>query len=137
VKLTRDVRVAALLEDAWAALAEPPAGGWVRATLDDLDDDEHVAGFHVEAGERDGYGTAVGTITSRLRGEGERTWLSLEADLAVSGTEQAMGDAVLENFVRGLERRLPSEPVGGRRRLAVAGGAVLVALLILWRLARR
>jgi carbon monoxide dehydrogenase subunit G len=136
VRFTRELQVQAPLEDAWAAVAEPPAGGWVRATLDDLDDDEHVAGFHVEARERDGYGTAVGTITSRLRGEGQRTRLSLEADLAVSGTERAMGDAVLEDFARGLEQRLPSEPAGGRR-LAVAGGAVLVALLIIWRLARR
>lgn len=137
MRLTRELQVPAPLEHTWAAVAEPPPGGWVRATLDDLDDDEHVAGFHVEACERDGYGTAVGTITSRLRGEGERTCLSLEADLAVSGAERAMGDAVLEDFVRGLERRLPSEPVGGRRRPALAGGAVLVALFVIWRLARR
>lgn len=149
MRVTRELRLAAPLDHTWAALAAAPRSGWTTggatdgseglAVLDDLDDDEHVAGFHVEARERGGHATALGTITSRLESEGDRTRVSLEADLAISGgADQPMAEAVLEDFARGLEGRLPAaEPVGRRRRLAVAGTALLLALFVVWRMTRR
>ena len=146
MKLTRELNVAAPLEDVWAEVAGSPRSGWITggtaggyngsAVLDDLDDDEHVAGFHVEARERDGYGTAVGTITTTLKPEDDRTRVGVEANLAVTGGGAQVAEAALDHVARALEERLPGAERAGRRVLAVAGGALLIALFLIWRRAR-
>jgi carbon monoxide dehydrogenase subunit G len=93
------------------------------ARLDDVDEDDRVASFHVQARERRGQGTAAATITSRLAAEDGATRVRVETDLHVTGRQAQLGSGlmqevaanVLDRFAAGLEQEL-----SGRRHAAVA-----------------
>jgi uncharacterized protein len=106
------------------------------AMLQDVDDDERVAGFRVEARERRGQGTAAATITSRLVAEDGRTRVRVETDLAVTGRQAQLGRGIMEDvaggvlarFAERLERELagaPAEAAGPAEDALDLGGAVL------------
>ena len=81
------------------------------ARLEDVDEDEHVASFHVEGRERRGHGGATATITNRLVPAEGGTRLVVETDLSVTGRAAQFGrdlmedvaGNLLEQFARGLE----------------------------------
>ena len=50
------------------------------ARLEDVDEDEHIASFHVEGRERRGHGGAAATITNRLLPEADGTRLVVRRD---------------------------------------------------------
>jgi carbon monoxide dehydrogenase subunit G len=87
------------------------------ARLDDVDEDDRVASFHVQARERRGQGTAAATITSRLAAEDGATRVRVETDLQVTGRQAQLGSGlmqdvaanVLDRFAAGLERELSGE----------------------------
>src|ERR671923_2399275 len=55
------------------------------ARLEEVDEDEHVASFHVEGRERRGHGGAAATITNRLVPGSGGTRLVVETDLSITG----------------------------------------------------
>ena len=81
------------------------------ARLQDVDEDEHVASFHIEGRERRGHGGATATIVNRLLPEDGGTRLVVETDLAVTGRAAQLGRGLMEDvagnllarFARGLE----------------------------------
>jgi carbon monoxide dehydrogenase subunit G len=87
------------------------------ARLDDVDEDDRVASFRVQARERRGQGTAAATITSRLAAEDGATRVRVETDLQVTGRQAQLGSGlmqdvaanVLDRFAAGLERELSGE----------------------------
>ena len=97
------------------------------ARLEDVDEDEHVASFHVEGRERRGHGGAAATITNRLTPEEGGTRLVVETDLSVTGRAAQFGRDLmedvaanlLEQFARGLEAA-----VAGREEAAVPDAAL-------------
>jgi uncharacterized protein len=109
------------------------------AMLQDVDEDERVASFRVEARERRGQGTAAATITSRLAEENGRTRVSVETELEVTGRQAQLGrgimedvaEQVLKRFAERLETELAGGPADQQRAAAAAdealdlGGAVL------------
>jgi carbon monoxide dehydrogenase subunit G len=114
------------------------------ARLDDVDEDDRVASFHVQARERRGQGTAAATITSRLAGEDGATRVRVETDLQVTGRQAQLGSGlmqdvaanVLDRFAAGLERELAGggEEAGaaadaGREDVLDVGAAVRGPLL--------
>ena len=80
------------------------------ARLTDVDDDEHVASFHIEGRERRGHGGATATIVNRLLPADGGTRLVVETDLAVTGRAAQLGRGLMEDvagtllqqFARGL-----------------------------------
>jgi hypothetical protein len=127
------------------------------ARLQDVDEDERVASFHVQAREARGQGSAAAVITGRLVPEGDSTRVAVETDLQVTGRQAQLGrgmmedvaGAVLGEFSSRLEREMRGEtpPPAGDEALDVGGAAlvpiaqralpVLVALLIGFLLGRR
>jgi carbon monoxide dehydrogenase subunit G len=105
------------------------------ALLQDVDEDERVASFRVQARERRGQGTAAATITSRLAAEDGRTRVRVETDLEVTGRQAQLGrgimedvaGGVLERFAEGLERELSGrgEEAAAPQDALDLGGAVL------------
>jgi uncharacterized protein len=97
------------------------------ARLEDVDEDEHVASFHVEGRERRGHGGAAATITNRLHREEGGTRLVVETDLSVTGRAAQFGRDLMEDvagnllaeFARGLEAA-----VAGRDETAAPGAAL-------------
>ena len=104
------------------------------ARLQDADEDERVASFHVQAREARGQGSAAATITGRLTPAGEGTRVAVETDLQVSGRQAQLGRgmmedvaaAVLAEFSSRLEREMlgQGEPDAENEALDV-GGAVM------------
>lgn len=88
------------------------------ARLDDVDDDERSASFHVEGRELRGQGTAAATITSRLAAADGGTRVTVQTELHVTGRQAQLGSGlmqdvaarVLDTFADGLERELSREP---------------------------
>jgi carbon monoxide dehydrogenase subunit G len=84
------------------------------ARLDDVDEDDHSASFHVEGREIRGQGTAAATIRSRLEAQGDVTRVRVETELHVTGRQAQLGSGlmqdvasrVLDTFADGLEREL-------------------------------
>jgi uncharacterized protein len=109
------------------------------ARLDDVDEDDRVASFHVQARERRGQGTAAATITSRLAAEDGATRVRVETDLQVTGRQAQLGSGlmqdvaanVLDRFAEGLERQLSGgdEAEGERQEVLDVGAAVRGPLL--------
>jgi uncharacterized protein len=109
------------------------------AMLQDVDEDDRVASFRVEARERHGQGGAAATITSRLRPEDGRTHVSVETDLEVTGRQAQLGRGIMEDvaasvlkrFAERLESELAGGPADGQQAPAVSeetldlGSAVL------------
>jgi uncharacterized protein len=125
------------------------------ARLEDVDEDDRVASFRVEAREARGQGTAAATITSRLAGSNGSTRVQVETQLQVTGRQAQLGrgmmedvaGAILGQFSERLEREMlgksdPDEPpaaaldVGGavsgalRERALLVGIGVLIGLLV-------
>jgi carbon monoxide dehydrogenase subunit G len=81
------------------------------ARLADVDEDEHVATFHIEGRERGGHGGATATIVNQLFPHDEGTRLVVETELSVTGRAAQLGrglmedvaGTLLEQFARGLE----------------------------------
>jgi carbon monoxide dehydrogenase subunit G len=97
------------------------------ARLEGVDEDAHVASFHVEGRERRGHGGAAATITNRLLPEGGGTRLVVETELSVTGRAAQFGrdlmedvaGNLLEQFARGLEAA-----VAGREEESAHGAAL-------------
>jgi len=118
------------------------------ARLQDVDEDERVAGFFVQGHEARGQGTATATITSRLAEADGGTRVLVETDLRVTGRQAQLGrglmqdvaGALLGEFSARLERELAGEPpeevgeaedaldVGGAAFRSLGEPAVLLAL---------
>ena len=86
------------------------------ARLQDRDDDEHVASFHLQGRERRGQGTAAATIINRLFPEDGSTRLVVETDVNVTGRAAQFGRGIMESVASGLleqfARRLEQEVAG-------------------------
>ena len=109
------------------------------ARLQDVDEDERVAGFFVQGREARGQGTASATITSRLSEADGLTRVVVETDLRVTGRQAQLGrglmqdvaGALLGEFSARLERELAGEPPDERGEPDEAldvGGAALRSL---------
>lgn len=72
------------------------------ARLEDVDEDEHVASFHVEGRERRGHGGAAATITNRLLPEADGTRLVVETELSVTGRAAQFGRDLMEDVAGNL-----------------------------------
>jgi carbon monoxide dehydrogenase subunit G len=132
------------------------------ARLQDVDDDDHVASFHVHGREAHGQGSAEATITISCSGDAIGTRLRVETDLQVTGRQAQLGRGIMEDvatrvlaeFAARLERALVSaeaaEDDGGgevfdagragwrplMERAAIALAGVLVGLAlgrVVWR----
>jgi uncharacterized protein len=92
------------------------------ARLLDVDEDEHVASFHLQGREVRGHGGASATITNRLAPENGGTRVVVEADLAVTGRAAQFGRGLMEDVAgRLLEQfasRLETEVLAGPGRSA-------------------
>ena len=94
------------------------------ARLEDVDEDAHVASFHVQGS--GSQGSAAATITNRVEETPEGTLVILETDLRITGRAAAFGRGLLEDvsarmlaeFARRLENEIltpsgPRPPAGG------------------------
>jgi uncharacterized protein len=97
------------------------------ARLEDVDEDEHVASFHVEGRERRGHGGAAATITNRLLPEAGGTRLVVETDLSVTGRAAQFGRDLMEDVAGNLLAQFAHgiEAAVAGRDADVAPGAVL------------
>jgi hypothetical protein len=126
MRLSTEVTVAAPLERAWPALLElggpltlELGGRWeVSARLDDVDEDEHAAGFHLVGHEHGGNGMAAATILARANGGGDATRIAFDTDVRLTGaaerpdqeTAQAAADELLARLAAHLEGASGSDP---------------------------
>lgn len=110
------------------------------ARLQEVDDDDHVARYHVVGREARGQGSAEATITIGARAEDGGTRLRVETELAVTGRQAQLGRGVMEEvatgvlreFVGRLEGTITGEGVGaldGGEDVFDAGPAVYRPLL--------
>lgn len=84
------------------------------ARLEDADEDEHVATFHLQGRESGGHGGATATITNRLFGVDGSTRVVVETEVAVTGRAAQFGRGLmedvagrmLEQFAERLEREV-------------------------------
>jgi carbon monoxide dehydrogenase subunit G len=84
------------------------------ARLGDVDEDDHVATIDVKGKEARGQGTASATITNSVAPEGDRTKVTVETDLNVTGRPAQFGRGIMEDvaskmlddFAKRLEREL-------------------------------
>lgn len=94
------------------------------ARLQDVDEDEHVARFHLQGRERRGQGTAAATITNRLIAENGATRLVVETEMNVTGRAAQFGRGIMESVASGLlqefARRLEQEATGEPGAVAAA-----------------
>lgn len=95
------------------------------ARLVDVDEDAHVASFHVQGS--GGQGTAAATITNRVEEAEGGTRVIVETDLRVTGRAAAFGRGLLEDvsarMLAEFARRLEAEilaPAGPRVPAAVS-----------------
>jgi carbon monoxide dehydrogenase subunit G len=87
------------------------------ARLQDVDEDERVAGFHVQGREQGGPGTASATITNRVApAEGGGTRVVVETELHVTGRAAQFGRGILEDVAARIltefAQRLEGEVLG-------------------------
>lgn len=89
------------------------------ARLEDVDEDAHVASFHVQGS--GSQGSAAATITNRVEETPDGTRVVVEADLRITGRAAAFGRGLMEDvsarmlaeFARRLETEILS-PIGMR-----------------------
>ena len=168
MKLHNECVIAAPLAPTWAAIVDlarigaalpgatlEPAGGSFRgtmkvkfgpivseysgtATLEEVDEDDHVAVVRVQGREIRGQGSASATIRNALSAVAGGTRLTIDTDLNVSGIAAQLGHGMIEEVSAGLlaefATRLGGELSGQSRSPApsdsvldvgnVAGGAV-------------
>lgn len=93
------------------------------ARLQDSDEDDHIASFHVQGREVRGQGTAEATITIRVSAGADVTRLEVETDLQVTGRQAQIGRGIMEEVAAGVLRefaaRLQRAIVGSE---AIPGG---------------
>jgi carbon monoxide dehydrogenase subunit G len=81
------------------------------ARLEDVDEDAHVASFHIQGS--GGQGTAAATITNRVEEAEGGTRVIVETDLRVTGRATAFGRGLIEDvsarMLTEFARRLESE----------------------------
>jgi hypothetical protein len=116
VILTSELSVDAPLERTWAALLEtqPAHGAWRgvlmhyggTVSLDDVDEDERMAGFHVQGRELRGPGQVSARLTARLAEQGDATHLAVETDLRLSGHAEQLDREALQDGADALLNRL-------------------------------
>ena len=121
MRLTSELTVDAPLERTWAAVLG--LGGPVRvdlgteyqgaARLDDVDEDEHKAGFYAQARETTGHGLAAATIAAHLSEAGGATRIAVHTDMRLMGDSrpgqealQAAAEDLLARVGAYLERRV-------------------------------
>jgi carbon monoxide dehydrogenase subunit G len=97
------------------------------ARLQEVDDDDHVARYHVVGREARGQGSAEATITIGARDDDGGTRLRVETELAVTGRQAQLGRGVMEEVASGILRefvgRLESTITGeGKSAGALDGG---------------
>jgi carbon monoxide dehydrogenase subunit G len=98
------------------------------ARMLDLDEDEHVATMEARAKETRGQGTASATITNRLTRDGDRTRVTVQTDLNVTGRQAQFGRGIMQDvaermlgeFAVRLEREILS---GSASKSAAPAGA--------------
>jgi carbon monoxide dehydrogenase subunit G len=105
------------------------------ARLADVDEDEGVVAFHVQAREIRGQGTASATITARVAPDAGGTRLSVQTELLVTGRQaqfargimEDVAGAILTEFAARLEREILGAPPAEtdlRQEVLDVGGAV-------------
>jgi carbon monoxide dehydrogenase subunit G len=72
------------------------------ARLQDVDEDDRVAGYRVEGREARGQGTAAATITTRLGERDGATHVVVETDLQVTGRQAQLGRNLMEDVAGGV-----------------------------------
>jgi uncharacterized protein len=98
------------------------------ARVQDVDEDEHVAGYRVEGREIRGQGSAAATITTRAARRDGGTHVVVETDMQVTGRQAQLGrglmedvaGAVLAEFAGRLERELRGESAAPQAVLDVS-----------------
>jgi uncharacterized protein len=110
------------------------------ARLQDSDEDDHIASFHVQGREVRGQGTAEATITIRVSAGADATRLEVQTDLQVTGRQAQIGRGIMEEVAAGVLREFASRleraivgsealPGAGDEAVFDAGGAVYRPLL--------
>lgn len=162
MRLEHELVVDAPLERTWEALVDTGRSAGHRGTVKladvaysgivrllDADADDHVATFQARAGDDGGPGTAAAIVRHRLDRAGERTKISVDAEIALTGRGARLERARVQDdagriFDEALARILaapaasPSReaPRPAQRRyvraVAITAGA-LVALVVLRR----
>jgi carbon monoxide dehydrogenase subunit G len=92
------------------------------ARVQDIDEDDRVAGYRVEGREVRGQGSAAATIVTRVSGHGTGTHVVVETDMQVTGRQAQLGrglmedvaGAVLGEFASRLERELRGQGAAGK-----------------------
>lgn len=99
------------------------------ARLQDVDEDERVAGYRVEGREARGQGTAAATITTRLSARDGGTHVVVETDMQVTGRQAQLGRNLMEDVAGGVlgefASRLERMLQGGDEPPPAAGDDVL------------
>jgi hypothetical protein len=156
VRLEHETVVDAPLERTWEALVETGRGAGHRGTvrladvpysgivrLLDADADEHVATFQARAGDDGAPGTAAAIVRHRLNRAGDRTKISVAAELELTGRGARLGRDRLEGdagrIVDEALGRILAAPEGApareqpppRRRRHVGAAAIAAAVLAL------
>jgi carbon monoxide dehydrogenase subunit G len=88
------------------------------ASLQDVDEDEHVASFRVQGREARGQGTAEATITINARQDAGATYVLVETELNITGRQAQLGRGIMEQVASGVLREFAS-----RLERAIAGEA--------------
>lgn len=103
-----------------------------RVTLVSQDEERHVAVLHARGREARGQGTVEATVTATLQGDADRTDVTLDTDLDVTGRVAQFGggvmkevaDRLLRQFTRRLEAQLAEQRADdGAVAAAVGSGA--------------
>jgi carbon monoxide dehydrogenase subunit G len=111
------------------------------ARLQDVDEDEHVATFHLQGREARGHGGATATITNRLFAEDGSTRVVVETDVAVTGRAAQFGRGLMEDvagrmveqFAARLEREVLAPRADEKRVEPAARGDALDLGSAAWR----
>jgi carbon monoxide dehydrogenase subunit G len=97
------------------------------ARLQDVDEDDRVAGYRVEGREARGQGTAAATITTRLSERDGQTHVVVETDMQVTGRQAQLGRNLMEDVAGGVltefASRLEAMLQGGLDTPAEQGGS--------------
>jgi carbon monoxide dehydrogenase subunit G len=99
------------------------------ATIEEIDDDAHVAVFRVYGREVRGQGSATATIRNTLAAVANGTQLRIDTALSVSGIAAQLGSGVIDDVSATLlgvfAQRLEAELAGTSPATAADAGAVL------------
>ncbi|MGB9185975.1 MAG: SRPBCC family protein [Solirubrobacteraceae bacterium] len=94
------------------------------ARLQEVDDDDHVARYHVVGREARGQGSAEATITIGARDDDGGTRLRVETELAITGRQAQLGRGVMEEVASGVLREFVGRLEGTITGEGESAGAV-------------